>query len=158
MKKISTKERHLILREIYRHYLDYKDHYARTGHDILVGGTHDDDCQWWDRLKRVNKKIDPSIRDKDAPCTCGFSETGPVMISFLELQNSLKNLSKRKKEAVFLNVILDLTQREVAEVMQIKMVTVGQYVKSAMQKIEKEYFADDPNYTPSTIELDDLDT
>ncbi len=157
MKQISTKQKYLILRELYRHYLDYSDHYQRTGHDILVGGTHDQDCEWRKRLIRTNKKIDHEKRVKDAPCTCGFSQTGPVMISFLELRNSLRNLSKRKKEAVWWNVIMDQTQIEVAGIMGIKEVTVGQYVKSAMIKIAAEYFADDPTISSSNGDLIDDD-
>ena len=143
MKQISTNEKYLILREIYRNYLDYSDYYQRTGRDIIVGGTHDEDCEWRQRLVRTNKKIDADARIKDASCTCGFAETGPVTISFLDLHGSLKNLSKRKKEAVWYNVIMSYKQREVADIMQIKMVTVGQYVKSAMKKIANEYWPED---------------
>jgi len=158
MKRISTSQKYLILREIYRHYLDYSDHYQKTGHDIIVGGTHDEDCEWWQRLTRTNKQVDPEKRVPDAPCTCGFSQTGPVTISFLDLRDSLKNLSKRKKEAVWYNVIMSYKQWQVAEIMDIKMVTVGQYVKSAMIKIANEYWPEDTNINVPNGDLIDDET
>ena len=63
-------------------------------------------------------------------------EYGDYMISFLDLQGCLRDLSPRKKEAVFYNVILDWKQAKVAELMGIKTVTVGQYVEQACQQIE----------------------
>ncbi len=52
-----------------------------------------------------------------------------VSINFLDLQGCLKNLSQRKKEAVFHNVIRDKKQKDVAEIMGITTVSVGQYVE-----------------------------
>lgn len=63
-------------------------------------------------------------------------EYGDYRISFLDLQGCLKDLSPRKKEAVFYNVILDWKQARVAALMGIKTVTVGQYVEQACQQIE----------------------
>lgn len=65
---------------------------------------------------------------------------GDVSISFLDLQGCLKKLSKRKKEAVFYNVILDWKQKDVAEKMGITTVSVGQYVEQACLQIEGDLF------------------
>lgn len=66
-------------------------------------------------------------------------------LSFLDLQNCLQNLSPRKREAVYYNVILDWKQKDVAAVMQITTVSVGQYVEQAMMQIAKQYFAEMPD-------------
>jgi DNA-directed RNA polymerase specialized sigma24 family protein len=62
---------------------------------------------------------------------------GEYSISFLDLQGCLKKLSPRKQEAVFYNVILDWKQAQVADLMGIKTVTVGQYVEQACEQIEE---------------------
>lgn len=62
---------------------------------------------------------------------------GEYAISFLDLQGSLEKLSKRKKEAVLYNVILDWKQKDVAERMGITTVSVGQYVEQACLQIEE---------------------
>lgn len=62
---------------------------------------------------------------------------GDYDISFLDLQGSLEKLSKRKKEAVLYNVILDWKQKDVAERMGITTVSVGQYVEQACLQIEE---------------------
>lgn len=64
-------------------------------------------------------------------------EYGDYVISFLDLQGCLKNLSPRKKEAVYYNVIMDWKQAKVADLMGIKTVTVGQYVEQACCQIEQ---------------------
>lgn len=64
-------------------------------------------------------------------------------ISFYDLEEGINNLSPRKKEAFYLNVILDLKQKDVARLMGITTVSVGQYVEAAMQQLEKEQFPDE---------------
>ena len=66
-----------------------------------------------------------------------------VEISFVDLQGLLKGLSPRKMQAVELNVIHDMKQREVAEIMGIRTVTVGQYVDAAIQQLVDQYFAEE---------------
>lgn len=66
-----------------------------------------------------------------------------LTINFLDLQGSLEKLSKRKKEAVFYNVILDKKQKEVAEIMGITTVSVGQYVEQAMIQLSKELWGEE---------------
>ena len=64
-------------------------------------------------------------------------EYGEITLNFLDLQDCLRKLSKRKKEAVYYNVILDWKQKDVAEIMGITTVSVGQYVEQSSIQIEK---------------------
>ena len=66
-----------------------------------------------------------------------------MTINFLDLQNCLKKLSKRKKEAVFYNVILDMKQKDVAAVMGITTVSVGQYVEQACLQVAKDLWPEE---------------
>lgn len=70
-------------------------------------------------------------------------EYNGLTLSYMDLQNSLKKLSKRKKEAVYYNVIHDMKQKDVADIMGITTVSVGQYVDNAMIQLAKEYFGDE---------------
>lgn len=70
-------------------------------------------------------------------------EYGPITISFVDLQYGLSDLPPRKKEAVWLNVICDMKQRDVARLMGISMVSVGQYVDQAMRRLSKRYFTEE---------------
>jgi DNA-directed RNA polymerase specialized sigma24 family protein len=90
-------ENHRVLREVLRHYTEFRALCAATGR--------------WD------------------------IEAHGVRISFLDLRGSLSKLSKRKKEAVFYNVILDKKQKDVAEIMGITTGSVNQYVEQAMLQI-----------------------
>lgn len=96
--------KHLIIREVFRHYTDFYDYYKRTGqHTIDHKG---------------------------------------VTISFLDLHRVLENtnLSDRKKEAFILNVLQDKRQKDVAEIMKITTVSVGQYVNAACRQLAEAYF------------------
>lgn len=72
-----------------------------------------------------------------------------IQISFYDLQNGIRELSPRKKEALYYNVILDWKQKDVAEEMGITTVSVGQYVDGAVQQLSVRYF--------SEMEEDDID-
>lgn len=111
---------HRVLREVYRHYTEYRDLVSATGESIIEHGyfIYEDDGE--------------TIKDKIA-----------VTISFWDLHGGLKELSKRKREAVFYNVILDWKQRDVAKKMGITTVSVGQYVEQAMLQLSERYFAED---------------
>lgn len=69
-------------------------------------------------------------------------EYAGLTISFLDLQGVLKRLSARKKQAVWMNVVLDMKQKDVARIMGIRTVTVGQYVDQGMLQICDFYFAE----------------
>lgn len=70
-------------------------------------------------------------------------EYGGLRISFHDLHRGLNDLSPRKRQAFYLNVIEDLKQREVAEIMGITTVSVGQYVQQAMVQLADQYFEGD---------------
>lgn len=109
---------HRILREVYRHYLEYRQYVSDTGNHVIDHGyfLYDDDGN-------IKEKIS-------------------VTISFWDLFNGLKDLSPRKREAVWYNVILDQKQRDVAKKMAITTVSVGQYVEQAMLQLSERYFAE----------------
>lgn len=110
--------RHRVLREVYRHYLEFRQYVSNTGNHVIEHGyfIYDDNGE---------------VKDKII-----------ISISFWDLFNGLKDLSPRKREAVWYNVILDQKQRDVAEKMKITTVSVGQYVEQAMIQLAERYFAE----------------
>jgi len=110
---------HRILREVYRHYLEFRDHVSNTGQHVINHGyfIYDDEGHIIDKVT--------------------------ISISFWDLFHGLKDLSPRKREAVWYNVILDQKQRDVAKRMKITTVSVGQYVEQAMLQLSERYFADE---------------
>lgn len=117
-KRTTQIPHHRILRDVYRHYLEFQDLVSSTGQHVINHGyfVHDDDGE-------IIEKV-------------------PVSISFWDLHYGLKELSPRKREAVFYNVILDWKQRDVAAQMGITTVSVGQYVEQAMIQLAVRYFAE----------------
>lgn len=113
----KTMLEHRILREIYRHYTELGAWVAANGCDKLIEHSYP---MFDEEGNEVGKK--------------------DITISFWDLHGSLKKLSERKREAVYLNVILDWKQKDVAEKMGITTVSVGQYVEQAMQQLAKTYF------------------
>jgi DNA-directed RNA polymerase specialized sigma subunit len=75
-------------------------------------------------------------------------EYGDFTISFFDLERtiSLTKLSKRKKQAFELNVLHDMKQKDVAEIMGISTVSVGQYVEQACQQLAEIYFAEESKW------------
>jgi DNA-directed RNA polymerase specialized sigma24 family protein len=116
--KDKEEPKHRILREVFRHYLEFKSLFESDGTHVIEHG-------YW---------VDDGI---DEPRKVNLS------ISLWDLQNGLKELSPRKREAVFYNVILDKKQKDVAEIMNITTVSVGQYVEQAMVQLSERYFADE---------------
>lgn len=112
--------KHRVLREVYRHYYSFKELFASEG-------THVIEHSYWAQDKDGNKK----------------KET--ISISLWDLHDALETLSARKREAVYYNVILDKKQKEVAEIMGITTVSVGQYVEQAMMQLSDHYFAEEAN-------------
>ena len=110
---------HRLLREILRHYTEYRAHVSRDGRSSVLNHSYmvyPEDEQPY--------KID-------------------VSISFLDLQYGIKELSPRKREALWYNVILDKKQKDVAEIMGITTVSVGQYVEQACLQLADRYFAEE---------------
>lgn len=120
--KLLTKEKplHIVLREILRHYLEFKQHVANTGDHVIEHSYYIYD----DEDPKVGKPVDKRT----------------VSISFWDLHDKLKMLSARKRQAVFYNVILDWKQKDVARVMNITMASVGQYVDQSCKALADEYF------------------
>lgn len=130
---VKTEEipRHRILREVYRHYLTFRDLVSNPEQDGN-GGYRDssgvlDHGYWVEEENGDRRKV-------------------YVTLSFWDLQDALKDLSPRKREAVFYNVILDLKQKDAGNIMGITPVSVGQYVEQAMLQLSETYFAGDENF------------
>lgn len=131
---------HRVLREVYRHYLEFRDLVAQDGrNDVIEHGyyTYDED---------------------------GTRHKHLLTISFWDLFEGIKTLggekglSDRKKEAFFYNVILDKKQAEVAKIMGITTVSVGQYVEAAMMQLSKRYFAELEDENPAAGDETDDDS
>jgi DNA-directed RNA polymerase specialized sigma24 family protein len=108
-------KRHRILREVLRDYLSLKTKCLEEG-------------QW-------------DIHLGDLPSWCSEEWDSPITefsINFNDLKDCLHGLSTRKREAVFYNVILDMKQKDVAKIMGITTVSVGQYVDQAMLQVSRE--------------------
>lgn len=74
-----------------------------------------------------------------------------ILFSFLDLQGALKKLSPRKREAIFYHVIMDLKQKDVAEIMGITTVSVGQYCDQGLQQVSKLYWTDTEEEAVSSV-------
>lgn len=116
--KTEATPKHRILREVLRHYTEFKSHVTSTGDHVIEHGyfIYDDDG---------------NVVDQEM-----------VTISFWDLHNGIKDLSPRKREALFYNVILDWKQKDVAAKMGITTVSVGQYVEQAVIQLSERYFAE----------------
>jgi DNA-directed RNA polymerase specialized sigma24 family protein len=130
---LTADQRHLILREAYRNYLTFEQFVTDTGKDVIEYSVP------------VSKESDDWI---------------PITISFTDLQRVLNNLndegtvlSKRKEQAFYLNVIRDMKQKDVAEIMNITTVSVGQYVEQAMLQLAEHYFGETREHPNDDIDL-----
>lgn len=120
---------HRVLREILRHYTEFKTHVGKTGDHVIDHGYF------------VYEEDETTIKSKET-----------VSISFWDLHRGIKELSPRKREALFYNVILDWKQRDVAEEMGITTVSVGQYVEQAVMQLAEEYFPEELAEQKATAE------
>jgi DNA-directed RNA polymerase specialized sigma24 family protein len=107
-----------VLREVYRHYYSFKELFASEG-------THVIEHSYW-------------TYDEN-----GDKQKHTLEVSLWDLHDGLKTLSARKREAVYYNVILDKKQKDVAEIMGITTVSVGQYVEQAMMQLAERYFSEE---------------
>jgi DNA-directed RNA polymerase specialized sigma24 family protein len=111
---------HRVLREVYRHYLEFRELVAQDGRNhVLEHGYFIEDPETGER-----RKVHLSL-------------------SFWDLRNDIEKLSDRKKEAFVYNVIYDMKQRDVAEIMDITTVSVGQYVEAACEQLAQRYFTEE---------------
>lgn len=110
---------HRVLREILRHYPEFEQYVADSGKHVIDHG------YWiYNEDGTKNRKVHLSI-------------------SFWDLKKGLTEdgiLSKRKRQAVMLNVVKDMKQRDVADIMGITTVSVGQYVEQAVSQLAEQYF------------------
>lgn len=121
---------HRVLREVLRHYIEFRE--LVMGYGLLGeadGRKHVIEHSYW-------AWDDAGTRSKET-----------IEISFWDLHNGLKELAPRKREAIFLNVILDKKQKDVAEIMGITTVSVGQYVEAGVLQLAKKYFAEQNDNT-----------
>lgn len=118
IRRTRPEPEHKILREVFRHYTEFQDWVSSTGDSVIEHGYFLYDSS--DDEKIVGKVL--------------------VTISFWDLHDALQRVADRKKEAVYYNVIRDMKQKDVAKIMGITTVSVGQYVKQAMIQMAKEYF------------------
>ena len=110
---------HRILREVLRHYTEYRELVNQDGRLHVI------DYGYWIYHE------DGTRKNKE-----------DVSISFWDLHQGLKELAPRKREAIFYNVILDMKQKDVAKIMGITTVSVGQYVEAGTIQLAKRYFSE----------------
>lgn len=117
---------HRILREVLRHYTEFRE--LVGGYGLAQAGA--------DGRKHVLEHSYWVENDK------GERKKQTIEISFWDLHTGLKELAPRKREAIFYNVILDMKQKDVAKIMGITTVSVGQYVEAGCIQLAKRYFAE----------------
>jgi DNA-directed RNA polymerase specialized sigma24 family protein len=110
---------HRVLREALRHYTEYKALVTMNGSNHVI---------------KHGYRVYPEEGD---PYKVQIS------ISFWDLHRGIKDLSPRKRQALFYNVILDWKQKDVAKKMNITTVSVGQYVEQAVIQLADKYFEED---------------
>lgn len=120
---------HRVLREVLKHYLEFRDIVTSPEHQATgqAGKTRS--------IGDARVNTDGVIDYCYSVVTPDGIEKVEISISFWDLQKILQKLSPRKREAVFYNVILDWRQKDVAERMGISTVSVGQYVQAAMEQL-----------------------
>jgi DNA-directed RNA polymerase specialized sigma24 family protein len=107
---VTVTERHRVLREALRHYLEFKSYVSWTTN---------------------SPEGPPGQQSRDRWEVEYFG----VRINYLDLQGCLRVLSQRKREAIFYNVIMDWKQKDVATAMGITTGSVNQYVEQGMIQI-----------------------
>lgn len=133
---------HRVLREIFRHYTEFREYVAQGNDPILehsylvpADGTPDQ-CP---KAPRANKKHE-AIGMRCVYCD-GEMRRVTASFSFWDLHRGLKELAPRKREALFHNVIRDAKQKDVAKIMGITTVAVGQYVEHAFRQLIDRHVA-----------------
>jgi DNA-directed RNA polymerase specialized sigma24 family protein len=128
-KKEPKQQRHKILREAYRHLDQFKALATDSNPDPASGK--------YGQSGRVINAQYGGLKD--------VIEYKGIELSYFDLKDALNKaqLAPRKREAFYYNVLLDMKQRDVAEIMKITTVSVGQYVEQAMLQIAEVYFKDE---------------
>ena len=117
--------RHKIIRELLRHYLEFRELVLGYGaqEEGADGRKHVLEHSYWIYNEDGTKK------EKDT-----------VSLSFWDLQEGINEISPRKREALFLHVIMDMKQKDAADIMGITPIVCGQYSIAAAQQLAKKYF------------------
>jgi DNA-directed RNA polymerase specialized sigma24 family protein len=127
---------HRILREIFRHYTEFRE-YVAQGNNTTI--THSYLCPvegvpaQCPENPRANKEHE-AIENLCVHCG-GAVRKVTVSFDFWDLHQGLDQLAPRKREALLWNVIHDQKQKDVAKQMKITTVTVGQYVEHAFRQL-----------------------
>jgi DNA-directed RNA polymerase specialized sigma24 family protein len=108
---------HRVLREVYRNFRQFQEFVSATGKDVIEHG------YWVDNEDGTRQKV-------------------MITISYSDLRDQLNKLAARKREAMMYNVIMDMKQKDVAKIMGITTVSVGQYVDAACEQLAVDYFAE----------------
>jgi DNA-directed RNA polymerase specialized sigma24 family protein len=169
--KDSVMPKHRVLREVFRHYLEYRDLFKSTGQHVISHGYYVmtpelgeliKDKTWEEALRSfseeelmstggVEKVPAMNVKGKQSVDEDGnplfrlkpkIVSKETLTISLFDLQKGLKGISDRKREAFYYNVILDMKQKDVAAIMGITTVSVGQYVEQAVLQLSERYFAE----------------
>src|ERR1700678_1377523 len=87
---------YIVLREVYRHYLEFRDYVGNGGDHILTHSYLVEDPEG-----------EPTWTKQDGKLCWVNARKVTITFSFWDLHRGLKALAPRKKEAFFHNVILD---------------------------------------------------
>lgn len=133
---------HRILREIFRHYTEFREYVAQGNspvleHTYIVPIDATSDCPDNPRANKEHEALDMAC----VYCGCKMKRV-TTSFNFWDLHRGLKELAPRKREAIFYNVIYDLKQKDVAKEMGITTVTVGQYVEHGMKQLALSHLID----------------
>lgn len=122
---LTYQDKHRIIKEAYRNYTSLRDYALGLQKDSSTPG---------------NDIIEYAVETKP-----GSGKYKQIIISYQALKQTLEEvkLPPRKRQAFYLNVLEDKLQREVADIMGITTVSVGQYVDGACEQLAEHYFADD---------------
>src|ERR1035437_1518915 len=128
--------KHRILREIFRHYTEFRQ-YVNEGNDATLSHSYLIPVEGVPLQCPGNPRANKEHESLDNICVhCGGRvRKVSVSFSFWDLHRGLKELAPRKREALFHNVIRDAKQKDVARIMGITTVTVGQYVEHAFRQL-----------------------
>jgi DNA-directed RNA polymerase specialized sigma24 family protein len=121
--------RHRVLRDMLRHYIEFRDLVNSGGNHVLTHSYLVPDGEG------VRKET--------------------IAISFWDLHRGINELAPRKREALYWNVIRDEKQKDVAARMGITTVSVGQYVEAATRQLAAHHWPDSEEYATKKQVEDD---
>jgi hypothetical protein len=141
----SATPSHRILREIFRHYTEFREYVAQGNspvleHTYIVPIDAPSECGGNPRANKEHEALEMHC----VYCDCEMKRVS-IGFNFWDLHRGLKDLAPRKREALFYNVIMDLKQKDVAKKMGITTVTVGQYVEHAFRQLVNSHLITEEN-------------